>query len=112
MTKDDPLTLSDEVKVDFKAWQEVMNLVMNSIYSNQVWELVDFPKGVKPITCKWIYKIKRGANGSVKTFKSRLVATSYTQKESIDYEETFSAVAILKFIRILLSIVAYLDYKI
>ena len=48
----------------------------------------------------------------VETFKARLVAKGYTQKEVIDYEETFSSVAMLKSIRILLSIAAYLDFEI
>jgi len=89
-----------------------MDLEMDSMYSNQVWELVDLPEGVKPIGCKWIYKRKRGADGRVKTYKARLVAKGYTQKEGIDYEETFSPVAMLKSIRILLSIAAHLDYEI
>ena len=41
-----------------------------------------------------------------------LVAKGYTQKEGIDYEETFSPVAMLKSIEILLSIVAHYDYEI
>ena len=89
-----------------------MNLEIESIYSNQVWELVDLPEGVKPIGCKWIYKKKRGTYGRVKTFKIRLVAKGYTQKEGIDYEETFSLVAMLKSICIFLSIAAYLNYEI
>ena len=48
----------------------------------------------------------------METFKARLVAKGYTQKEGVDYEETFSSVAMLKYIRILLSIVACLDYEI
>ena len=48
----------------------------------------------------------------METFKERLVAKGYTQKEGIDYDETFSPVAMLKSIRILLSIVAALDYEI
>ena len=85
---------------------------MDSMYSNQVWELVDLSEGVKPIRCKWIYKRKRGTYRRVETFKPRLVAKGYTQKEGIDYEETFSLMAMLKSIRILLSIAAHLDYEI
>ena len=51
-------------------------------------------------------------DGKVETFKARLVAKGYTQKERIDYEETFSLVAMLKPIRILLSIVTTLEYEI
>ena len=68
--------------------------------------------GVKPIDCKWIYKRKRGIDGKVKTFKAQLVVKVYTQKESFNYEETFSPVAMIKSIRILLSIIAHMDYEI
>ncbi|KAH9698286.1 reverse transcriptase Ty1/copia-type domain-containing protein [Citrus sinensis] len=78
----------------------------------RVWELVEAPNEVKPIGCKWIYKRKRGVDGRVETFKARLVAEGFTQKEGIDYEETFSPVTMLKSIRIPLSIAAVLDYEI
>ena len=70
------------------------------------------PEGIKPIGCKWIYKKKRGADGKVETFKAGLVVKGFTQKEEIDYEETFSLVAMLKSIRILLSIATQFNYEI
>ena len=107
MTYADAMNDSDKEK-----WQEAMNQEMESMYSNSVWELVDPPEYVRSIGCKWIYKKKRGIDGKVETFKTRLVAKGYTQKEGVDYEETFSPAAMLKSIRILLSIAANLDYEI
>ncbi|KAL4017163.1 hypothetical protein IC575_024839 [Cucumis melo] len=98
--------------VDKDQWVKAMDLEMESMYFNSVWELVDLPEGVKPIGCKWIYKRKRDSAWKVQTFKARLVAKGYTQREGVDYEETFSPVAMLKSIRILLSIATFYDYEI
>ncbi|TYK19114.1 gag/pol protein [Cucumis melo var. makuwa] len=59
-----------------------------------------------------IYKRKRDQAGKVQTSKARLVAKGYTQKEGIDYEETFSSVAMIKSIRMLLSFATFYDYEI
>ena len=110
---EDPASYQEAmVDPDKDEWQNAMNLEMESMDFNSVWTLVDLPEGFKPIGCKWIYKRKRGADGRVETFKARLVAKGYTQKEEVDYKETFSPVAMLKSIRILLSIAAALDYEI
>ena len=98
--------------VDVQEWLKAMNREMESMYSNSVWTLVEAPKGVKPIGCKWIYKKKRGPDGKVETFKARLVAKGYTQKEGTDYEKTFLPVAMLKSTQILLTLAAKLDYEI
>ena len=93
-------------------WIKAMNLEMESMYFNSVQKLVDQPDGVKPIGFKWIYKRKRDQTGKVQTFKAQLVAKGYTQREGVDYEETFSPIAMLKSIRILLSIATFYDYEI
>ncbi|KAA0043586.1 gag/pol protein [Cucumis melo var. makuwa] len=109
----DPLSFKQAMNdVDKDQWVKAMDLEMESMYFNSVWELVDLPEGVKPIGCKRIYKRKRDSAGKVQTFKARLVAKGYTQREGVDYEETFSPVAMLKCIRILLSIATFYDYEI
>lgn len=110
---DDPVSYSQAMACsESNLWLDAMKVEMHSMYVNKVWKLVDLPEGIKPVGCKWIYKKKRGPDGNVETFKARLVAKGYTQQEGIDYEETFSPVAMLKSIRILLSIAAALDYEI
>nr|KYP69580.1 Retrovirus-related Pol polyprotein from transposon TNT 1-94 [Cajanus cajan] len=79
---------------------------------NKVWTLVEASKDIKSIGCKWVYKKKIGADGKVETYKARLVAKGYRQREGIDYDETFSLVAMLKSIQILLTIATYYDYEI
>jgi len=109
----DPWTYEEAIQdKDADSWQRAMIAEMESMDSNQVWELIEPPSGVKPIGCKWVYKRKRGSDGKVQTLKARLVAKGYTQKEGIDYEETFSPVSMLKSIWILLSLAAHLDYEI
>ena len=70
------------------------------------------PNEVKPICCKWIFKLKTDKDGNISVFKVRLVEKGYKQVHGIDYDETFSPVAILKSIRVLLAIVAFYDYEI
>ena len=55
-----------------------MKSKLDSMYSNQVWELQEVPNGIKPVGCKWVYKRKRGLDGKVETFKERLVVKGST----------------------------------
>ena len=110
---DDPRTYKEAVSdTDSGRWLEAMRSEMDSMYSNKVWTLVDPPEGIVPVGCKWIYKRKLGVDGEVVTYKARLVAKGYTQRPGIDFEDTFSPVAMSKSIRILLAIAAYYDYEI
>jgi hypothetical protein len=80
-----------------------MHEELENFERNQVWELVEPPPNCKPIGTKWVWKNEEGENGEVVRNKSRLVAQRYSQKEGIDYEETFSPVPRLEAIRILLA---------
>ena len=112
-SKEDPVNYKEALEdVDAQEWLKAMDREMESMYSNSVWSLVEAPKGVKPIGCKWIYKRKRQPDGKVDAFKARLVEKGYTLKEGIDYEEAFSPVAMLKSIQILLAVASSLDYEI
>ncbi|KAJ9546683.1 hypothetical protein OSB04_019226 [Centaurea solstitialis] len=93
-------------------WQEAMRAEMQSMYDNQVWELTDLPQHCKAVGRKWVFKKKTDMDGNVHTFKARLVAKGFTQTHGIDYDETFSPVAMLKSIRILMAISAYFNYEI
>ena len=109
----DPYSYEEAMNdIDAHHWVKAMKFELDSMYSNQVWDLVKVPNGIKPVGCKWVYKRKRGIDGKVETIKARLVAKGYPKKEGIDYEETFSLIAMLKSIRILLYITAYYDYEI
>lgn len=85
--------------IDALKWEEAMQSVINSMHANSVWTLVDLPDGIKPISCKWVYKRKRGTDGKVDTYKARLVSKGYTQIKGVDYEETFVPIVMLKSIR-------------
>jgi hypothetical protein len=80
-----------------------MHEELENFERNQVWELVDPPLGCKPIGTKWVWKNKEKEKREVVRNKSRLVAQGYSQKEEIDYEETFAPIARLEATRILLA---------
>ncbi|KAL0411099.1 UNVERIFIED_CONTAM: hypothetical protein Slati_3699600 [Sesamum latifolium] len=101
----DPRTYGEVMSdIDSDKWLEAMKSKMDSMDSNQVWTLVDPPKGVRPVGCKLVYKRKLGTDGEVTAFKARLVAKRYTQRPGVDFEKTYSPVAMAKSIRIMLAI--------
>ncbi|GFX63041.1 retrovirus-related Pol polyprotein from transposon TNT 1-94 [Trichonephila clavipes] len=69
-------------------------------------KLSDLPVGAKAIPCKWVYRLKTNPDGSINEYKARLVARGFSQRQGIDYSETYSPVAKLGTIRTVLSIAA------
>ena len=93
-------------------WKEAMDSEIQSMYDNQVWNLVENVPGRKTVGCKWVFKKKTDMDGKVHTYKARLVAKGFSQIPGVDYDETFSPVAKIKSIRVLLAIAAFHDYEI
>lgn len=77
---------------------------MDSILSNVTWEICECPASRKPIGCKWIFKKKLKPDGTIDKYKARLVAKGFTKKESEDFFDTYSLVARLATIRVLLAL--------
>ncbi|XP_071928092.1 uncharacterized protein [Coffea arabica] len=108
--EDDPKTFSEAMKSRGASfWREAINDEMDSLLSNHTWILVDLPPGSKPISCKWVFRKKYATNGSIQTFKAKLVAIGFRQKEGIDYFNTYALVARITSIRVLLALVSMFD---
>lgn len=109
---EDPLTLKEAIYcADSEKWLDAMKDEMNSMAINEVWDLVKLPEGSKAISYKWVFKTKKDLKGSIKRYKARLVAKGFTQRECIDYKETFSLVSRKDSLRIIMALVAHLDLE-
>lgn len=84
---------------------------LESMRLNDVWELVKSYEKHKPIRCKWVFKTKTLADGSIERHKARLVAKGFTQKEGIDYTETFSPTSTKDSFRIIMALIAHLNIE-
>lgn len=61
---------------------------MNALERNEMWGVVDLPKGKKTVGCKWVFALKYKADGSLERYKARLVTKGYTQTYGVDYQDT------------------------
>lgn len=110
---EEPQTFDEAMtRDDAKQWQQAMKEEIESLKSNNTWTLQPLPENRRSIDCKWVYKIKRGIDGSVERYKARLCAKGFTQKKGIDYTETFSPVVRYDSVRFLLSLATVNDWEI
>jgi transposase InsO family protein len=78
---------------------------------NGTWKVVRLPKGKRAIGSRWVFKIKRTADGSIERYKGRIVAKGYAQREGIDYTETFAPTARFGALRTVIALAAIEDME-
>jgi len=111
------LTESDEPEnfseaVGNPEWVEAMNNEIISIEKNGTWKLSKLPTGHKAIGLKWVFKLKRNADGEIVKHKARLVAKGYVQKHGVDYDEVFAPVARIDTVKLILALAANRGWKV
>ena len=81
---------------DSNRWLEAMKSEIGSMYENKVWTLEDLPDDRQAVENKWIFKKKKDNDGNISVYKARLVTKGFRQIQGVDYDATFSPVAMLK----------------
>jgi hypothetical protein len=87
-------------------WRNAINTELTALLKNHTWNLVKLPRHKKAVGCKWVFKLKLHADGTIERHKARLVAKGFTQTADIDYTDTFSHVVKMTTVRVFVAIVA------
>jgi hypothetical protein len=93
-------------------WEAAIKSEYDSLVSRKTWKLVPCPAGRKLVDSKWVFKLKRDANGQIARYKARLVARGFTQEKGVDYHETFAPTVRIISIRTLLALAACNDWEV
>lgn len=98
----EPKTYSQTCEID--CWENDVQSELDALISTNTWPIVYLPNNKTPIGCRWVYKIKYHADGSIECYKAHLVAKGYTQIKGINYFDNFSLVGKLITLRFLLAL--------
>ncbi|WVZ99340.1 hypothetical protein U9M48_044661 [Paspalum notatum var. saurae] len=106
----EPLSYRDAIL--YPEWQLAMAEEIAALERTGTWDLVPSPSHVRPITCKWVYKVKTRSDGSLERYKARLVARGFQQEHGRDYDETFAPVAHMTTVHALLAVASVREWSI
>jgi hypothetical protein len=102
LSSSEPTSFSSAFK--YVEWRKAMNEEFTALMQNGTWTLVSPQPNMNLVGCKWVFKIKRGADGSLEHYKARLVAKGFHKQHGIDYGEIYSPVVKPVTIRVVLSL--------
>ena len=98
--------------IHHQEWQHAMAEEIAALERTGTWDLVPIPAHVRPITCKWVYKVKTHSDGSLERHKARLVARGFQQEHGRDFDETFAPMAHMTTVRTLLVVASVREWSI
>ena len=101
---------SYKIAMRFPVWVQAMYEEIEALRAQGTWTLESLPCHKNLVGCKWIFKIKRHANGSIARYKARLVSQGFSQEPGIDYGETFSLVVKPTTVRVVLALAAHFGW--
>jgi reverse transcriptase-like protein/gag-pre-integrase-like protein/integrase-like protein/Pol polyprotein len=111
--QEDPKTLKEaRACLDWPKWQEAMDKEMSTLLKADTWDVIDQLPGKNIVSSKWVFQIKRKSDGSIEKYKAHLMAHGFTQIYGVDYFDTYSPVACLTSIRVILALAAHYDWEI
>lgn len=103
----EPITIGEaKRRPDWAKWKQAVEIELDVLKKNNTWRIVERPNNRNVVQCKWVFKIKKDADGRIERYKARLVAKGFTQVQDVDYYETWAPVAKLSSIRTVLAIAA------
>ena len=103
----DPISFQDALaRPDADLWWNAMTAEIKAVIQNKTWVLVELPSGKRAIPLKWVFKIKRDAQGKLDKYKARIVVKGYSQVAGLDFEETFAPVIRIESVRVIFAIAA------
>ncbi|KAM1099692.1 hypothetical protein ACFX15_006016 [Malus domestica] len=109
LSQTEPATYKSALKSS--VWLSTMKEELSALHSQGTWSLVPLPPHKNLVGCKWVYKIKKNADGTISRYKARLVAKGFNQEEGVDYGETFSPVVKPTTVRLVLALAAHFGWS-